>query len=70
MSEQVDDKSAVDTDNGSEPHPLEQGLDDYQLREPGEDPRWAVRTVWTWVGIAVGLLIFIIALFILGIWYD
>ena len=69
MSEQTD-KAAVDKDHSLEPHPLETGLDDYRLRGPSEDPRWAVRTVWTWVCIAVVLLLFILTLLVLGIWYD
>ena len=69
MSKQTD-KAAVGNDHRLESHPLEVGLDDYQLREPSEDPRWAVRTVWTWVCMAVVLLLFILTLLVLGIWYD
>lgn len=42
----------------------------YPIRKPSEDPGWAVKVVWTWVGIAVFLLLFIITLFILGFWFD
>jgi hypothetical protein len=51
-------------------HPLEKDLDVYPLREASEDPRWAVRTVWTWVSIAVFLLLFILTLLVLGLIYD
>jgi len=52
------------------PDPVEASLDVYPLREPSEDPRWAVCTVWIWVGMAVFLLLFLVALFILGVWFD
>ena len=49
---------------------VEHELDVYPLRNPSEDPRWAVRTVWTWVGIAIFLLLFFVVMGILGIFYD
>jgi hypothetical protein len=61
---------AVD-ESHTQPHdPIEDGLDGYPLRDPSEDPRWAVRTVWIWVGMALFLLLFIITLLILGVWFD
>lgn len=48
----------------------EADLDVYPLREKTEDPRWAVRTVWIWVGIALFSLAFILTLLILGAIYD
>jgi hypothetical protein len=51
-------------------HPWEEDLKVYPLREPGEDPRWAVRTVWTWVGIALFSTVFIVALIVLGFFYT
>ncbi|MBN1362195.1 MAG: hypothetical protein JW993_16485 [Sedimentisphaerales bacterium] len=42
----------------------------YPLRPASEDPRWAVGVVWTWVSIAVGLLLFLVTLMVLGFWYD
>ena len=69
MSEQTENLTAEDggvrTDN-----PLEDELDVYPLRGASEDPRWAVRTVWTWVGIAIFLLLFLVTLLILGLWFD
>jgi len=56
-------------DNGDE-QGIERDLETYPLREPAEDPRWAVRIVWTWVGIALFLLLFLVTLMILGFWYD
>jgi hypothetical protein len=49
---------------------VEHELDVYPLREAAEDPRWAIRTVWTWIGIAVFLLLFFVVMTILGIFYD
>ena len=45
-------------------------IDSYPLRDKSEDPRWAVRTVWIWTGIALASLTFITALLILGAIYD
>ncbi len=61
---------AVDESGAQPPDPIEDALDRYPLRDPSEDPRWAVRTVWTWVGMALFLLLFIITLLILGVWFD
>ncbi|MBN1291268.1 MAG: hypothetical protein JXB48_05450 [Candidatus Latescibacteria bacterium] len=47
------------------------GLDaDYPLRDPSEDPRWAVRTVKIWMWITIFCIVGILVLMILGIWYD
>ena len=43
---------------------------EYPLRDPSEDPTWAVRIVKTWMGIVIFSIIFIVTLMILGIWYD
>ena len=69
MSEQMENMKEND-DDARTPHPLEKDLDVYPLRNPSEDPRWAVRTIWTWVCMAVFLLLFLIVLIILGLWYD
>ncbi len=45
-------------------------LDSYPLREKSEDKPWAVRTVWTWMGILTVCLIFIMTMLILGTLYD
>ncbi|MFC1607304.1 hypothetical protein ACFL47_04970 [Candidatus Latescibacterota bacterium] len=42
----------------------------YPLRDPSEDPTWAVRIAAIWAGITIFCIVFIIALLILGIWYD
>jgi len=49
---------------------IEQELDVYPLRDPSEDPRWALWVMWIWIGISLGLFLFFVVLFILGIWYD
>lgn len=49
-----------------EAHPLEAQLDVYPLREPSEDPGWAVKIVWTWVGFALLALAFIVWLVIMS----
>jgi hypothetical protein len=42
----------------------------YPLREPAEDPRWALWVVRVWLGIAVSGLIFFVILLILGAFHD
>ena len=69
MSEQID-KVTIDGSDAHTPNAHEEEVDVYPLREPSEDPRWAVRTVRVWVIIALFLLLFIIVLLILGLWYD
>jgi hypothetical protein len=69
MSEQTE-KVVADAGNANEPDAHEEALDVYPLRDASEDPRWAVRTVWVWVSMALFLLLFLISLFILGLWYD
>lgn len=56
------DEAAEAPDQDEESH--------YPLREAPEDPRWAVRTVWAWIGIAVTSILFIIALLVLGAAHD
>jgi len=53
-----------------EPSPLERDLASYPLREPAEDPRWAVRVVWGWLGFALFSLLFTVVLIVLGWFYD
>ena len=43
---------------------------EYPLRDPSEDPRWAVRIARTWVGLGLFFLGFIITLIFLGVFYD
>lgn len=69
MSDQTEN-IVTETDETGAPHSLEKGLDVYPLRDPSEDPRWALRTVCTWVCMALFLLLFIVVLIILGLWFD
>jgi len=69
MSEQTENVTTEDSPE-EEPDPREAELDVYPLREQSEDPRWALGIVWTWVSIAIFLMVFIITLFVLGLWYD
>ena len=43
---------------------------EYPLRDPAEDPRWAVRIIRTWVGLGLFFLGLVITLIILGVFYD
>ncbi len=49
---------------------IEAALEEYPLRPPQEDPGWAIKTVWIWVVVAVGLFVFLVLLTILGIFFD
>lgn len=69
MSEQKENVTAEEGEVQT-PDSREAELDVYPLRDPSEDPRWAVKTVWVWVGMAIFLLLFLITLFILGLWFD
>jgi hypothetical protein len=69
MNEQAE-KVTEDKSDAEQPCPPEENISLYPLRNPSEDPRWAVRVVWTWVVIGLLLLAFIVALSILGYWFD
>lgn len=45
-------------------------IDTYPIRDPSEDSPWAVFTVRLWVGVALGAIIFIVVLTILGAIFD
>jgi len=45
-------------------------LDSYPLREKEKDPKWAVRTVWIWIGFALVCIVGILILLVLGAIYD
>jgi len=64
------DKTAAEKSDVEQPGAPEEDTSFYPLRDPSEDPRWAIRVVWTWVAIGLFLLTFIITLFILGFWFD
>jgi hypothetical protein len=69
MSEQPENLTA-DESEVMPADPFEDALDLYPVRDPSEDPRWALRTVQIWVGMAIFLLLFIVTLIILGFWFD
>jgi hypothetical protein len=50
--------------------PEEDEMSVYPLREPSEDARWALRTVWIWIGFGIASIIFIATLLVLGTMYD
>ncbi len=45
-------------------------IDTYPLREKSEDPRWAVSTVWVWVGFTLGCMAFVTWLLVMGLFHD
>jgi len=59
-----------DPGSGAEPSPLERDLTSYPLREAAADPRWALRIVWGWTGFTLFCLAFVLALLVLGAFYD
>ncbi|MHC4509176.1 MAG: hypothetical protein ACYTAO_09495 [Planctomycetota bacterium] len=69
MGEQTEDVTSGQS-HGQNSQTLEQGPEPYPLRQPSEDPRWAVRIVWLWASMAIFLLLFLVTLLILGFWYD
>jgi len=70
--ERTEENKVEDTaaDGEDELSPLERDLASYPLREPAEDPRWAVRVVQGWLGFALFSLAFTVALIVLGWFYD
>jgi len=52
------------------PYAVEPTPDVYPLRDPSEDPRWALWVMGIWMTIAIGLFLFLVTLLILGFWYD
>ncbi len=56
---------------GKEPaSELERELAVYPVREGAADPRWAVNIVWGWTGFTLFSLAFVLALLLLGYFYD
>lgn len=51
-------------------HPYEELMDDYPLREPGEDPVWSVRIVKGWMWFLAFTTGGILLLIVLGLFYD
>lgn len=68
----MDDKdtNGIDKTAADPIPPLPENQDVYPLRAPEDDPRWAVRTVKIWLGVALAFLAFILTLMLLGVFYD
>lgn len=45
-------------------------LDFYPLQDKSEDPKWALRTVWTWIGFVVFCFVGIVTLLVAGFFTD
>jgi hypothetical protein len=45
-------------------------MDEYPLRDAEEDPRWALWVVGIWTTFAIGSIVFILVLIVLGAIYD
>ena len=69
QSKQSDQRDNNNDIKGSEPEWVSE-LGTYPLREKDKDPKWAVRTVWIWIGFAMVSLVFILTMLILGAIYD
>jgi hypothetical protein len=76
QSEQKQETAAADAEKKTAgerkvgAHPWEAELASYPLQPPEEDPGWAVKTVKIWLWTAIALGIFIVALLVLGYFYD
>lgn len=64
------DEAGSSQETGRAPAAWEADLDEYPLRDPDRDPRWAVRTVWGWVGFTLFSLAFTLVLLVLGFFYE
>ncbi|MBM4033324.1 MAG: hypothetical protein FJ291_16295 [Planctomycetes bacterium] len=49
---------------------LEAMFEPYPLAKPSEDQRWAIWTVWIWVGFTVFSIAFILWLIVMGFYYG
>lgn len=63
-------ESVKDVSDAQPAHPWEAELEEYPLRQPEDDPKWAVRIVQTWLGVALFSAAFVLTLLILGFFYD
>jgi uncharacterized membrane protein len=72
-AEKSPEKPDKESDRGGAPQDgpaWEAEIDVYPLREAGDDAKWAVRTVWIWLGFALIALGFILVLLVLGAMHD
>jgi len=63
-------QSEEETAGSGEPHPFEELLDDYPLRDKSEDPVWSVRIVRGWIWFMYFSIAGIVLLLVLGLFYD
>ncbi len=70
LSEDENNESGKEVSQSKSSHPWEVELGVYPLRPAAEDPKWAIRLVKSWAVIAVLSGIFVIALLILGFFFD
>lgn len=70
MTEPNEKTDAGPNSHGGDASDDNESIGPYPLRRRAEDPQWAVRTMWTWIGIAIFLMAFILVLLTLGWWYD
>ena len=69
-SSQSEDLVAADALDEKPAPAWEALLDEYPSRPPEQDPRWTLWLFWIWVIVAGALILFIVALLILGWFYD
>jgi hypothetical protein len=62
--------STAGISNDTTPHPYEELLEDYPLREASEDPVWSVRIVKWWLWILAVAVTGVVLLLVLGFFYD
>jgi len=62
--------SGADAPPDASPHPYEEMLDEYPLRETSEDPIWSVRIVKGWMWVLAVSVTGVLMLLVLGFFYD
>jgi len=48
----------------------EADLDEYPVRPPEQDPRWALWVFWIWVSFTLASIVFMVVLLVLGYVWD
>ncbi len=60
----------ADASSDASPHPYEEILDEYPLREAAEDPVWSIRIVKGWMWFLAFSITGVLLLLVLGFFYD